>query len=131
MKTVGADTFYYLALVNSADDRHAQAYTVGYAGRMVTTSWVLTELANTLAKPATRLAFLQGLAQMRSDPDITILPPEVPLCDEGLKLHAARPDKEWSLTDCISFVVMQREGITEALAGDDHFEQAGFVALLK
>lgn len=133
MKTVFADTFYYLALVNSSDDRHsqAQAYTLGYAGRMVTTSWVLTELANTLAKPATRPAFLHVLAHLRSDPDITILPPEAPLFEEGLKLYTVRPDKEWSLTDCISFVVMQREGITEALTGDHHFEQAGFVAMLK
>jgi len=50
---------------------------------------------------------------------------------EGIQLYASREDKEWSLTDCISFFVMQREAITEALTGDHHFEQAGFVALLK
>jgi len=50
---------------------------------------------------------------------------------EGLELFANRPDKDWSLTDCISFVVMQKEGITEALTGDHQFEQAGLVALLK
>jgi predicted nucleic acid-binding protein len=46
-------------------------------------------------------------------------------------LYDARPDKKWTLTDCISFVVMQERGITEALTGDQHFEQAGFTALLK
>jgi uncharacterized protein len=46
-------------------------------------------------------------------------------------LYERRPDKSWSLTDCISFVVMQRDGISEALTGDHHFEQAGFVRLLK
>ena len=50
---------------------------------------------------------------------------------EGIDLYHARPDKEWSLTDGISFVDMQREGITDALTGERHFEQAGFVALLK
>jgi len=47
------------------------------------------------------------------------------------RMYQRRPDKNWSLTDCISFVVMQDHGITEALTGDHHFEQAGFVALLK
>lgn len=50
---------------------------------------------------------------------------------DGIRLYEQRRDKQWSLTDCISFVVMKREGLTEALTGDHHFEQAGFVALLK
>ena len=49
----------------------------------------------------------------------------------GVALYAERPDKDWSLTDCISFVVMRTMDITEALTGDRHFEQAGFTALLK
>lgn len=52
------------------------------------------------------------------------------LFSEGLLLYRDREDKEWSLTDCISFVVMEREGLTEALTGDHHFEQAGYGALL-
>jgi predicted nucleic acid-binding protein len=59
----------------------------------------------------------------------------VPTTDEvfeaGLKLYLNRSDKYWSLTDCISFEVMEREGLTEALTGDHHFEQAGFIALMK
>ena len=49
----------------------------------------------------------------------------------GFDLYARRPDKSWSLTDCISFVVMTDRGLTEALTGDHHFEQAGFRALLR
>lgn len=133
MKTVFADTFYYLALLNPADNRHqqARAYTAAFNGRMVTTSWVLVELADALANSLSRPAFLKTLAQLRADPDVTILPPDNDPFEDGLRLYAARPDKEWSLTDCISFIVMQREGITEALTGDHHFEQAAFVALLK
>jgi predicted nucleic acid-binding protein len=57
--------------------------------------------------------------------------PDANLFDRGVELYDARPDKHWSLTDCISFVAMQDHGISEALTGDRHFEQAGFVALMR
>lgn len=133
MKVVFADTFYCLALVNADDNRHevAHAYTADFHGNMITTVWVLTELADALAQPATRPAFLQVLAQLRTDPDVSIEPPSAEVLESGLRLYAQRPDKAWSLTDCISFVVMQRLRISEALTGDHRFEQAGFVALSK
>jgi predicted nucleic acid-binding protein len=53
------------------------------------------------------------------------------LYDAGIELYRLRPDKDWSLTDCISFVVMAKRGISAALPADRHFEQAGFTALLK
>jgi predicted nucleic acid-binding protein len=134
MTTVFADSFYYFALVNPSDPAHAKAmaFTQGYTGRTVTTGWVLAELADGLAKPvARRTVFLQMLADLRASPDTWIVPTTEQLLQEGLDLYAQRPDKEWSLTDCISFVVMTQQGITEALTGDRHFEQAGFVVLLK
>jgi predicted nucleic acid-binding protein len=60
-----------------------------------------------------------------------IVPPETKLFDQGIEFYQCRPDKAWSLTDCLSFVVMTDLGISEALTGDHHFEQAGFRALLK
>ena len=98
---------------------------------MVTTEWVLTELADGLASSRRRQMFVQTRQELLADADVRVVPLELKLYEEGIQLYAARPDKEWSLTDCISFVVMRREGITEALTGDHHFEQAGFVALLK
>jgi predicted nucleic acid-binding protein len=47
----------------------------------------------------------------------------------GLKLYSERSDKDWSLTDCISFEVMREQGLKEALTGDHHFKQAGYQAL--
>ncbi len=70
-------------------------------------------------------------ADLHSDPDVTLVRSEALLLVEAVSLYHARLDKQWSLTDCTSFVVMQREGILEALTGDHHFEQAGFVVLLK
>ena len=134
MKAVFPDSFYYFALVNASDPAHgkATAFSASYSGRTVTTGWVLTELADGWARPVSRrLIFLQMLADLRANPDTEIVSTTDQLFHDGLDLYDQRPDKEWSLTDCISFVVMQQEGITEALTGDHHFEQAGFVALLK
>jgi uncharacterized protein len=134
MRIVFADTFYFLALVNPSDKGHgkAVAFTTTFTGRMVATGWVLTELADALAStPQGRAEFLSTRDDLRADPDAEIIPCDDALMGEGIRLYAQRPDKSWSLTDCISFVVMQREGLTEALTGDHHFEQAGFVALLK
>jgi uncharacterized protein len=134
MRTVFADTFYFFALVNPNDPAHAKAkaFTAAYMERTVTTGWILTEVADGWAKPVIhRKFFPQLLAALRTDTDTLIVPMSDQLLQDGIDFYVRRPDKEWSLTDCISFVVMTREGITEALTGDHHFEQAGFVALLK
>jgi predicted nucleic acid-binding protein len=78
-----------------------------------------------------RQSFLLTLDSLRRSKKVTIASWSNELFDAGVDLYANRPDKEWSLTDCISFVVMERNGLTEALTGDHHFEQGGFVALLK
>jgi predicted nucleic acid-binding protein len=133
MNAVFADTFYFLALFNAKDPGHARAVAAAAAlqGTMVTTAWVLTELADAMSAPANRLEFIAALDDLRKNPQVQIFPADAGLFDEGVQLFANRPDKEWSLTDCISFVVMQKEGVREALTGDQHFEQAGFRALLK
>lgn len=132
MKEIFADTFYFLALLNPADyaNKRARAVTARQHVELVTTAWVLTELANALCKQEVRGAFLSTLQRLRSNPAVTIIKPDQRWFDAGVELFAARPDKDWSLTDCISFVVMQDRGIAEALTGDRHFEQAGFKALL-
>jgi uncharacterized protein len=132
MKPVFADTFYYLAVVNPADIGHAKAvaFAKSATAPMVTTDWVITELADGLCAVTNRPVFARLLAIIRGG-STTVLPFDAGLMDRGLALFAERPDKDWSLTDCISFVVMQEQGITDALTGDHHFEQAGFVALLK
>ena len=134
MKTVFADTFYFFALFNGRDTAHekAKSFAKSFTGRLLTTGWVLTEVGDRWSKPAHwREEFAPLMRDLKASPHVTILPFADELFDEGLELFEKRPDKEWSLTDCISFVVMDREKLTEALTGDHHFEQAGFVALLK
>jgi predicted nucleic acid-binding protein len=133
MKVLFADTFYWFALLNRTDAAHARAVAFATANKdsLLTTTWVLTEWADGMADPTTRRSVLPFIRALRADPLLTIVPASDDLFDRGLDLYDQRPDKEWSLTDCLSFVVMQDQGITEALTGDHHFEQAGFVALLK
>jgi predicted nucleic acid-binding protein len=133
MKVVFADTYYYLALASRRDAGHESAVTFsrGYRERVLTTPWVLTEVADALASPDQRRLFVAVLADLKRDPQSTIVAPTNQLFEAGCNLYSQRPDKGWSLTDCISFVVMQQDGITEALTADRHFEQAGFKILLR
>lgn len=132
MTMVFADTFYYIAFLSPSDEAHQRAkeFTENYGGKMTTTEWVLTELADGLAAPVTRQRCVAFIDWLRRDEDVTIVPAASELFNAGLTLYRERDDKKWSLTDCISFVVMERQGIREALTGNHNFEQAGFTALL-
>jgi predicted nucleic acid-binding protein len=127
-----ADTSYYVALVNPHDEHHeaAQVLTEQLEGSIITTDWVLTELGNFLCKGKNRLLFLSLLTDLRDDPSVLIISFDQSYYELGLDLFARRPDKDWSLTDCVSFVVMERQHLHEALTTDHHFEQAGFRKLL-
>jgi predicted nucleic acid-binding protein len=128
-----ADTFYFLALGNPGDPAHPRALALAAkpSGTLLTTAWVLTEVGDALSAPSNRAAFLRLYQRLQTSKAIEIVPPGPELFDRGLALYAARPDKGWSLTDCISFVVMSDRGLTDALTGDHHFEQAGFRAVLR
>ena len=133
MTAVFADTFYFIALLNAEDEAHVAADL--FAGeeslRLVTSAWVLTELADGLAETEGRQVFQNLLADLEADPRVELIASDPVLWRQGVELYANRPDKEWSLTDCISFVIMGERGLTDALTADHHFVQAGFRALLK
>ena len=133
MNTVFADTFYFVASLSKHDEAHALALEAAPAPgvRVVTTAWVLTEVGDAFAAPGKRDGFLKLLEELRRNPHVTILPASEELFRRGIDLYAQRADKDWPLTDCISFAVMREMNITDALTGDRHFEQAGFAALLK
>jgi predicted nucleic acid-binding protein len=122
-----------LALLRPRDElyQRAQAWAAAVREPSVVTEYVLLEAANALSAPPSRAKVSALITRIRSDRNIEVIAASSELFEAGLQLHVQRPDKEWSLTDCISFVVMQRRGITRALAYDHHFEQAGFEALLR
>lgn len=133
MSVVFADTFYFIALLSKQDEHHdkAVAWTKTYTGKLLTTEWVLLELADSLASSKRRLVFGETRRRLLADKNYGVVALGMPQHERGIEMYESRPDKEWSLTDCVSFVTMKEEGIREALTGDHHFEQAGFVALLK
>jgi len=133
MNAVFADTSFYIAFVNPRDAMHAAAteFVQGFRGKTLTTEHVLVEVGNWLARSGDRAVFLDLIKEIRADRSTTVLSANRALFEAGLELYGRRIDKTWSMTDCISFVVMKQQRLTEALTTDHHFEQAGFRVLLR
>jgi len=133
MNGLFVDSFYFFAILNPADAAHSTAieFSKHNNAPLVTTAAVLTEVADGLARSANRGVLKRIIASFLALGANEIVAATEGLFDKGIELYDARRDKQWSLTDCISFVVMTERGLHEALTGDHHFEQAGFTALLR
>ncbi len=130
------DSAYAIALAAPTDQLHEIASALAKQlkaerTRLVTTRAVLLEIGNALSKRRYRLAAVTLLSAVQADPSIEIVELSKDLYDQAFQLFQSRTDKDWGLIDCASFVVMTHNGITEALTPDEHFEQAGFRALLR
>ncbi|MBR8836311.1 MAG: type II toxin-antitoxin system VapC family toxin [Stigonema ocellatum SAG 48.90 = DSM 106950] len=136
MRKVFADTFYWVALLNSSDVWHQEvrdfskflAHT-----RMITTDEVLTETLNFFS--SFRLEMRKGASRLVrmiiADSTIQVIPQTRESFLAALALYEQRPDKEYSLTDCISMYTMRQLELTEVLTHDQHFTQEGFIVLLR
>jgi uncharacterized protein len=133
MNPIFADTVYFLALLNPSDQWHLRAKAVGLelVGPLLTTEFVLMEVGDALSQPGNRGHFARLMELLHAQGDVEIVDATSELFRQGCDLHAHRRDKEWSLTDCTSFVVMNQHGIEMALTSDHHYEQAGFRLLLR
>jgi len=127
------DTHYLLALVNSSDKDHVAAIerSRGRVGRLVTTTWVLVEFADALSAMSSRIRAVRFIRGFEAEAFVEVVPPTRAQFQQALDRFEQRPDKDWSLTDCLSFLLMEERGITDLLTADHHFEQAGFRALLR
>ena len=135
MKQTFVDTSGWIALVNVSDSFHRRAteiYQLKYkeGNRFVTHQGVMLEVGNGLSSVRLRpmaIGLKNKLKKSKRYEQISI---DEELYEAGWKLYAERPDKDWGIVDCISFTLMQRQAITEALTTDKHFKQAGFIKLL-
>jgi predicted nucleic acid-binding protein len=136
MKKLFADANYLIALLNPKDELHAKAKSVSAElgqVRLVTSEMILSEVLAFYANkgPPLREAAANIASRLGNDPNVTVVPQTSLLFQKALDYYRTRLDKEWSLVDCASILIMQSEGIAEALTHDRHFEQAGFKALLR
>ena len=133
MRRVFADTSFYQALLNPRDSWHTVSVDLAnsFGGQVLTSEYVLCELGALMSHGHLREIFVELTRELASAPHVETVPASHELFEEGLDLFSNRLDKEWSLTDCISFVLMTKRNINEALTCDRHFEQGGFQVLLK
>ena len=130
------DTSFLIALASTADQHHDRANRLldqiqtGDV-RLMTTSAVLLELGAALSRVAHRAGAMTIIRELQADARVEIINVSGDLLELGLALFERRQDKEWSLTDCVSFEVMAQFDLAQALTADVHFEQAGFTALLR
>ena len=131
--TVFADTSFYIALGFEKDAFHKDAvdFVRTYDGLYVTTEYVLFEFGNHLSASAKRPLFLNLYNHLSKHAQTTIVPALAELTRKEIDCFASRMDKNWSLTDCISFTLMEKMAIKQAASADHHFEQAGFEMLIK
>lgn len=136
MKTVFADAGYWIAILNPADDLHVKAVRVSNTlnpFQIVTSEMIFTEVLNSFSKRESvfKQAAAKFVKQSFDNPKIEVIPQTSDLFYRSLYLYEQRADKAWSHTDCASFGIMQQRNLLEALTHDRHFEQAGFIALLR
>jgi uncharacterized protein len=131
---VFADTFYWVAILSPRDTFHARVMSWGHTRgttHLITTDEVLTEVLNWFsgAGPYWRGKAATFVHDLRTDPSVDVLPQTRADFDAALALYEARPDKEYSMTDCRTMVALRALGVTEVLSNDHHFTQEGFTIL--
>lgn len=131
---VFGDASYWAAVFNPRDQWHEHALRASAAladPRIVTTEEVLNETLSLLTSRGLRHQAAQVVRTIIGDPDVTVIPQSHESFEAGLALFESRLDRAYSLTDCTSMCAMRQLGLFEALTHDHHFEQEGFVALLR
>jgi predicted nucleic acid-binding protein len=135
VRAVFADTFYWVALTHPADPRYQEAVALEEeleGVTLFTTDEVLSEFLTFFAADAWLRSHADRTVRfLLESPDIRVIPQSRSTFLAGLDLYRARPDKGYSMTDCISMQTMRREGLTEVLTNDKHFVQEGFHALFR
>ena len=136
MNEVFLDTAFAIALSSPKDAHHEQAVRISEqletdGTLLITTRAVVIEIGNALAKQPFRTAAIELIESLEQDPSTKIIPVSEELHKRAFELYRERQDKQWGMTDCISFVVMRDNNLRTALTTDRHFQQAGFQALMR
>jgi predicted nucleic acid-binding protein len=135
LRRVFADTAYWIALTNPFDQHHDMAVQCSSSlggARILTTDAVLIEFLNALAEKGSHIrgAAIRTVETILNNPRVVVLPQARSAFIKGFAFYKARPDKGYSLTDCLSMTAMRDRRLSEVLTTDRHFEQEGFIALM-
>ena len=135
LEPVFLDTAYVNALINTRDQWHEAAVRwerklAADRRQLITPEFVLVEIADGLAAVRFRIKAAQVIAALQASPLVEIISASSNLFTAAFELYRSRPDKDWGLTDCASFIAMRERALSQALTTDEHFRQAGFRALL-
>lgn len=130
------DTLYWVAAINPRDQWRGQAeaaYQQLGSVHLVTTQEILVETLNAVSGlgVVVRQQASRYVEAISASAEVTVLQQTPESFSAGFRLYRSRLDKGYSLTDCISMQAMRERGIQEVLTHDHHFEQEGFVALLR
>ena len=133
MRVLFGDAFYFMGILNRRGQYADQfvAFNESFDGRIITTDWILAEVADAFSASNIRGRVRDYFMHLRNVEEFECIRASDDLFDRALSLYHKHIDKDWSFTDCTSFVAMRDRGITDALTGDKHFEQAGFIPLFK
>ncbi len=132
MKKIFVDTGFVVALINEKDEHHDKAIELSIEFErkpVIITDSVLLEIGNSLSRKHKEFA-VAAIEKFLTTEETEIIRLDETLFNKAFELYKTHNDKTWGLVDCISFIVMQENGITDALTSDKHFVQAGFRALM-
>lgn len=136
IKTVFADTSYWVAIMNPRDQWHKSAKQardlLGKGVFIITTDEVMIEFLTALSASGEylRSTAVKIVREIYQKTNIKVLPQTRETFLKGLELYEKRLDKKYSLTDCISMNTLKQENITDILSNDNHFSQEGFNILI-
>lgn len=136
MTEVYADSGYWVALLNPRDQWYEKARLVAdqiKGRRIVTSEMVFVEFLNSMSRYGAdkRRQSVEAMQRLYDNPNIEVVPQTTAQLKSAAELYVRRLDQRWSITDCASFIIMEQRGLTDALAYDRDFVQAGFRALLR
>ncbi len=127
------DTLFLVALINKRDQYHQKALALAQQFEnypLITTDAIFLEVGNALSSHYKNEA-VELIEKFLVSDDVEVIRLNPDLFEKALSLYKKHQDKSWGLVDCVSFVVMQENQVTQALTFDQHFVQAGFQALMR
>ncbi len=136
IEPIFVDSFAWIAAINKSDNYHEISLRIleellNKHAKLITTNYVIVEIINALSKAELRKTAIEFIDKLGKSPSVQIVKITDEIYNNAWTLYQQRMDKDWGITDCTSFEVMQMFNIRKAFTGDKHFEQAGYSLIVK